>query len=544
MHGLMMQRPLLISQILEFAAGNFPDQEIVSRTTEGPIHRYTYPELAQRTRKLANALKKLGATEEDRIGTIAWNTYRHLEVYYATSGMGAICHTMNPRLPAEQFIYIVNHAKDKFIFVDLTFLPLMEKLYEHFPDVEGFIVMTDEEHMPQTDLPRVYCYETLIKDESDQFDWPEFDENTASSLCYTSGTTGNPKGVLYSHRSNVLHALFALAVPGLPIDERSVMLPVVPMFHVNAWGTPYFGLIAGAKLVFPGPGMDGESLANLMEDEKVTDAWGVPTVWLGLLGYMRKAGKKFSTLKRTLIGGSALPKSMIQEFRDAHGVEAIQGWGMTEMSPLGTIATPRPSQMEGDWNEELRLRATQGRLVYGVEMKIVDAEGKELPHDGEAQGELLVRGNAVISGYYENPEATRKAIDDDGWFRTGDVSVISPDGFMEIVDRVKDVIKSGGEWISSIDLENEAIAHPGLAEAAVIGVRHEKWQERPLLVAVKAEDADVTREDVLKFLEERVAKWWLPDDVVFVDELPHGATGKLQKAKLRDDFKDYKLPTE
>ncbi|MFC4259712.1 long-chain-fatty-acid--CoA ligase [Marinobacter lacisalsi] len=544
MHGLMMQRPLLISQILEFAAGNFPDQEIVSRATEGPIHRYTYPEMAQRTRKLANALKKLGATEEDRIGTIAWNTYRHLEVYYATSGMGAICHTMNPRLPAEQFIYIVNHAKDKFIFVDLTFLPLMEKLYEHFPDVEGFIVMTDEEHMPQTDLPRVYCYETLIKDESDQFDWPEFDENTASSLCYTSGTTGNPKGVLYSHRSNVLHALFALAVPGLPIDERSVMLPVVPMFHVNAWGTPYFGLIAGAKMVFPGPGLDGESLANLIEDEKVSDAWGVPTVWLGLLGHMRKAGKKFSTLKRTLIGGSALPKSMIQEFRDAHGVEAIQGWGMTEMSPLGTIATPRPSQMEGDWNEELRLRATQGRLVYGVEMKIVDAEGKALPHDGESQGELLVRGNAVISGYYENPEATKKAMDDDGWFRTGDVSVISPDGFMEIVDRVKDVIKSGGEWISSIDLENEAIAHPGLAEAAVIGVRHEKWQERPLLVAVKAEDSDVTREDVLKFLEERVAKWWLPDDVVFVDELPHGATGKLQKAKLRDDFKDYTLPTE
>ncbi|MFL1407166.1 long-chain-fatty-acid--CoA ligase [Marinobacter sp. M1N3S26] len=544
MHGLMMQRPLLISQILEFAAGNYPDQEIVSRTTEGPIHRYTYPELAQRTRKLANALKKLGVTEEDRIGTIAWNTYRHLEIYYASSGMGAICHTMNPRLPAEQFIYIINHAKDKFIFVDLTFLPLMEKLHEHFPDVEGYIVMTDEEHMPQTDLPRVYCYETLIKDEPDQFEWPEFDENTASSLCYTSGTTGNPKGVLYSHRSNVLHALFALTVSGLPLDERSTILPVVPMFHVNAWGTPYFGLIAGTKLVFPGPGLDGENLANLIEDEKVTDAWGVPTVWLGLLGYMKKAGKKFSTLTRTLIGGSAVPKSMIEDFRDNFGVEAIQGWGMTEMSPLGTVATPRPSQRDGDWNEELRLRASQGRLVFGVEMKIVDAEGKELPHDGESQGELLVRGNAVISGYYENPEATKKALDKDGWFHTGDVSVITPDGFMEIVDRVKDVIKSGGEWISSIDLENEAIAHPGLAEAAVIGVRHEKWQERPLLVAVKNEDADVTREDVLKFLEERVAKWWLPDDVVFVDELPHGATGKLQKAKLRDDFKDYRLPTE
>lgn len=544
MHGLMMNRPLLISQILEFAAGNYPDQEIVSRTTEGPIHRYTYPELAQRTRKLANALRKLGASEEDRIGTIAWNTYRHLEVYYASSGMGAVCHTMNPRLPADQLVYIVNHAKDRFIFVDLTFLPLLEKLHDRFPDVEGFIVMTDQDHMPQTDLPRVYCYETLISNESDRFEWPEFDENTASSLCYTSGTTGNPKGVLYSHRSNVLHALFVLSISGVPIDERSSILPVVPMFHVNAWGVPYFGLIAGVKMVFPGPGLDGENLANLIEDEQVTDAWGVPTVWLGLLGYMRQKGKKFSSLKRTLIGGSALPRAMIQEFREKHDVEAIQGWGMTEMSPLGTVATPRPSQLGGDWEKELRIRGTQGRLMFGVEMKIVDAEGNELPHDGKSQGELLVRGNAVINGYYENPEATAKALDDDGWFHTGDVSVISPDGFMEIVDRVKDVIKSGGEWISSIDLENEAIAHPGLAEAAVIGIRHEKWQERPLLVAVREKDADVTREDVLNFLGERVAKWWLPDDVVFVDELPHGATGKLQKAKLRDDFKDYKLPTE
>ena len=544
MHGLMMNRPLLISQILEFAAGNYPDQEIVSRTTEGDIHRYTYPEMAQRTRQLANALKKLGASEEDRIGTIAWNTYRHLEVYYASSGMGAICHTMNPRLPADQLIYIVNHAKDKFIFVDLTFLPLLEKLYEHFPDVEGFVVMTDEANMPETSLPRVYCYETLIKGESDQFEWPEFDENTASSLCYTSGTTGNPKGVLYSHRSNVLHALFVLSISGVPIDENSTILPVVPMFHVNAWGTPYFGLIAGVKLVFPGPALDGESLSNLIEDEKVSDAWGVPTVWLGLLAHKRQKGETFSTLKRTLIGGSALPKAMIQEFKEKHNVEAIQGWGMTEMSPLGTVATPRPSQRGGDWEKELKLRGTQGRLMFGVEMKIVDAEGNDLPHDGESQGELLVRGNAVISGYYENEEATKKAIDKDGWFHTGDVSVISPDGFMEIVDRVKDVIKSGGEWISSIDLENEAIAHPKLAEAAVIGIRHEKWQERPLLVAVKEPDVEVTREEVLQFLEERVAKWWLPDDVVFVDELPHGATGKLQKAKLRENFKDYKLPTE
>ncbi|MCC5858800.1 MAG: long-chain-fatty-acid--CoA ligase [Ectothiorhodospiraceae bacterium] len=543
MRGLMMDRPLMISQIIEFAAMNFPDQEIVSRTTEGPIHRYTYPELAKRSRQLANALEKLGAQPEDRIGTIAWNTYRHLEIYYATSGMGAICHTMNPRLPADQLIYIVNHAKDRFIFVDLTFLPLLEKLHEHFPDVEGFVVMTDEANMPKTDLPRVHCYETLIKDQPGTYAWPEFDEHTASSMCYTSGTTGNPKGVLYSHRSTVLHALYVLSLSGVPINEDSSILPVVPMFHVNAWGSPYFGLIAGAKLVFPGPKLDGPSLAELIEEEQVTDAWGVPTVWLGLLGHMRQQGKTFSSLKRTLIGGSALPRAMITEFREKHGVEAIQGWGMTEMSPLGTVAVPRPS-MRGDWDRELDIRGKQGRLMFGVEMKIVDADGNALPHDGKSQGELLVRGNAVINGYYENEEATAKAFSEDGWFRTGDVSTIDPDGYMEIVDRVKDVIKSGGEWISSIDLENEAVAHPEVAEAAVIGVRHAKWQERPLLIVVREQGSSVGKDQLLQFLEERVAKWWLPDDVVFVDELPHGATGKLQKAKLREQFKDYKLPTE
>ncbi len=543
MQGMMMNRPLLISQILEFAEDNYPDQEIVSRTVDGSVHRYTYPDLARRSRQLANALERLGVQPEDRIGTIAWNTYRHLEIYYASSGIGAICHTMNPRLPADQLVYIVNHAKDRFIFVDLTFLPLLEKLHDQFPDVEGFVVMSDEASMPQTDLPRVHCYETLVNAETDDYVWPEFDENTASSLCYTSGTTGNPKGVLYSHRSNVLHALFVLGISGMPIDENSVFLPVVPMFHVNAWGTAYFGLIAGVKMVFPGPHLDGHSLANLIEDERVTDAWGVPTVWLGLLGYMRQQGKTFSSLKRTLIGGSALPKAMIEEFREKYGVEAIQGWGMTEMSPLGTVAAPRPAH-RSNWQRELEVRGKQGRRLFGVDMKIVDAEGRSLPHDGKSQGELLVRGNAVISGYYENPEATAKAIDKDGWFHTGDVSVIDPDGFMEIVDRVKDVIKSGGEWISSIDLENEAIAHPGLAEAAVIGIRHSKWQERPLLVAVREKGSNVTREEVLAFLEQRVARWWLPDDVVFVEELPHGATGKLQKARLREDYKEYTLPTE
>ncbi len=543
MRGLMMDRPLMISQIIEFAAVNFPDQEIVSRTAEGELHRYTYPEAARRSRKLAKALQALGVQPEDRIGTIAWNTYRHLELYYATSGMGAICHTMNPRLPADQLIYIVNHANDRFIFVDTTFLPLLEKLHTHFPNVEGFIVMTDEAHMPKTELPRVHCYETLLKAQDDNFRWPEFDEHTASSMCYTSGTTGNPKGVLYSHRSTVLHALMVLSISGVPINEDSSILPVVPMFHVNAWGVPYFGLIAGAKLVFPGPKLDGPSLAELIEGEQVTDAWGVPTVWLGLLGHMRQTGSKFSSLKRTLIGGSAAPRAMITEFREKHGVEAIQGWGMTEMSPLGTVSIPRPS-MRGDWGKELEIRGKQGRQVFGVEMKIVDSNGQALPHDGKSQGELLVRGNAVVSGYYENPEANAKAFDSEGWFRTGDVSVIDPDGFMEIVDRVKDVIKSGGEWISSIDLENEAVAHPELAECAVIGVSHKKWAERPLLIAVREQGSGVTREDVLAFLEERIAKWWLPDDVVFVDELPHGATGKLQKAKLREQFKDYRLPTE
>ncbi len=543
MRGLMMDRPLLVSQIVEFAAQNFPDQEIVSRTTEGPIHRYTYPEMAQRTRKLAKALEALGAKPEDRIGTIAWNNYRHLEIYYASSGIGAICHTLNPRLPAEQMIYIINHAQDRFIFTDLTFLPLLEKLHDQFSSVEGFVVMTDKANMPDTSLPRVYCYETLVESEDDNYVWPEFDENTASSLCYTSGTTGNPKGVLYSHRSNVLHALFVLSLSGVPLDEESTILPVVPMFHVNAWGSPYFGLLAGVKMVFPGPKLDGASLSDLIEDEQVTDAWGVPTVWMGLLGHKRETGTSFSSLKRTLIGGSALPRAMIDEFKQKHDVEAIQGWGMTEMSPLGTVATVRPS-MRGDWQRELKIRGTQGRLMFGVEMKIVDAKGNALAHDGKSQGELLVRGNAVISGYYENPQANENAFDEDGWFRTGDVSVIDPDGYMEIVDRVKDVIKSGGEWISSIDLENEAVAHPELAEAAVIGVRHQKWQERPLLIAVRAKGSNVSKEDVIKFLEERVAKFWLPDDVVFVEELPHGATGKLQKAKLREDFKDYTLPTE
>ncbi|SEO99981.1 3-(methylthio)propionyl-CoA ligase [Aquisalimonas asiatica] len=543
MRGLMMDRPLLISQIIEYAASNFPDQEVVSRTVEGELHRYTYRDAARRSRQLAHALQKLGVQKTDRVATVAWNTYRHLEIYYATSGIGAICHTINPRLPADQFTYIVNHAEDQYLFVDLTFVPLLEKLQDHLKGLKGVVIMTDRAHMPETGMSNVHCYEDLIADEPTEFQWPEFDEHTASSLCYTSGTTGNPKGVLYSHRSTVLHSFFVLSVPGLTMDEESAMLPVVPMFHVNAWGVPYFGPMVGAKLVFPGPRLDGESLEELMNSEGVTDAWGVPTVWLGLLKHMRDAGKRFKSLKHVLIGGSAAPRAMLKEFKETYNVEGLQGWGMTEMSPIGTVSLVRPGDQGRSAEEQLDIKCKQGRAVFGVEMKIVDADGNRLPHDGDAFGELLVRGPAILSGYYENPEANAKAFDDEGWFRTGDVAKIDPEGYMEIVDRTKDVIKSGGEWISSIDLENAAVGHPEIAEAAVIAAAHPKWDERPLLVCVRVEGASVDKDGVLEYLSEHVAKWWLPDDVVFVEELPHSATGKLQKARLREDFKDYTLPT-
>jgi len=542
MHGLMMNRQLLISQILEYAAVNYPEQEVVSRSTEGDIHRYRFPELRARTSQLAHALAKLGVRQDDRIGTVAWNNYRHLEIYYAVSGMGAICHTINPRLSGEQFKYIVDHAEDQYLFVDLTFVPLLEKLHEKLGTVKGYIIMTDRAHMPETPLPNALCYEELLAGCPEQYDWPEFDENQASSLCYTSGTTGNPKGVLYSHRSTLLHAFSVVAFPGVDFGEQSALLPVVPMFHVNAWGMPYFALMTGSKLVFPGPKLDGASLAELINDEDVTDAWGVPTVWLGLLRHMRETGSRFTKLEHVQIGGSAAPRAMIREFQDEFGVEAIQGWGMTEMSPVGTVSQPTPGmrrRMSED--EQLTVRGKQGRALFGVQMKIVDADGKALPHDGEAQGELLVRGPAITSGYYRNEEANAKAFDDEGWFRTGDVATIDPDGYMEIVDRVKDVIKSGGEWISSIDLENEAVGHPDVAEAAVIGIRHSKWAERPLLVVVPNPGADLDAAGLIEYLRGRVVDWWLPNDVVFVDELPHSATGKLQKTKLREDFRDFRF---
>jgi fatty-acyl-CoA synthase len=453
--------------------------------------------------------------------------------------MGAVMHTINPRLFPEQIVYIVNHAEDKFVFFDLTFVPLIEKLAPLCKTVKGWVVMTDRAHMPAS-LPDALCYEDLVNSHSDQFDWPEFNENTASSLCYTSGTTGNPKGVLYSHRSTVLHAYAAALPDALNLSARDVVLPVVPMFHANAWSLPYAGALVGSKLVFPGAGLDGKSLYELFEAEKVTVSAGVPTVWLALLQYVGQGKLKFSTMNRTVIGGSACPPAMIKSFQDEYGVQVLHAWGMTEMSPLGTAGTLKAKHVGLPPAERLAIQAKQGRAIYGVDMKIVDGDGKDLPWDGKAFGDLLVRGPWICKGYFkgEGGDPLRG-----GWFPTGDVATIDADGFMQITDRSKDVIKSGGEWISSIDLENIAVAHPAIAEAAVIGVRHPKWDERPLVIAVKKPGAEVTREEMLKFYEGKIAKWWMPDDVVFVDQLPHTATGKLLKTKLRTEFQEHKLPT-
>ena len=541
MQGLMMQMPLAISSLIIHADKNHGDTEIVSRTVEGGIHRYTYSDAHRRSRQVANALGKLGVKFGDRIGTLAWNGYRHFELYYGVSGMGAILHTVNPRLFPEQIAYIVNHAEDQYVFFDLTFVPLIDGVAPHCKNVKGWVAMTDRAHMPQMKTPNVLCYEDLVGGESDAYEWPSFDENTASSLCYTSGTTGNPKGALYSHRSTILHTYAAALPDALNLSARDVVLPVVPMFHVNAWGLPYTCALAGAKLVLPGAGLDGASLHQLFEEEGVTMSAGVPTVWLGLLGYMKQNNLKFTTMNRTVIGGSACPPAMIRTFQDEYGVRVLHAWGMTEMSPLGTGCTLKAKHLKQSKDEQLAVQVKQGRAIYGVDMKIIDGEGKSLPWDGKAFGNLMVKGPWIIREYFKaeggNP------LSPDGWFPTGDVATIDRDGFMQITDRSKDVIKSGGEWISSIDLENTAVAHPAVAEAAVIGVRHPKWDEWPLLIVVKKKDAQVTREELLKFFEGKVAKWWLPDDVVFVDQLPHTATGKLLKTKLRQEFQGYQLPT-
>lgn len=541
MLGLMQDRPLLISSLIEFAALNHPDEEIVSRTIEGPIHRYTYKDCAIRSRQLAKALEKLGVEQGDRIGTVAWNGYRHVEIYYGVSGMGAVCHTINPRLFPEQIIYIINHAEDKYIFTDLTFVPLIEKLIDHLPNVKGFVIMTDETNMPETALPNVICYENLLATADDDYQWPVFDERTASSLCYTSGTTGNPKGVLFSNRSTVIHSYAVCTLDGLGLSNMESILPVVPMFHVNAWGIPYAAAMCGAKMVLPGARMDGEALYELMETEAVTLSAGVPTVWMMLLDYMKENNKKFSTMQRTVIGGAAAPGAMIETFEKEYNVNVIHAWGMTEMSPLGTACNLKKKHLGLSQDEKIKLSLKQGRALYGVDMKIVDGTGNDLPWDGKAFGNLLVRGPWITSAYFRDEGGC--VIDDDDWFDTGDVATIDADGYMQITDRSKDVIKSGGEWISSIDVENKAVGCPGIAEAAVIAVSHPKWDERPLLIAVKKPDATVTKEAVIDHLKGTLAKWQLPDDVIFVNELPHTATGKLLKTKLRSEYKDYKLPT-
>ncbi|MBB1635486.1 3-(methylthio)propionyl-CoA ligase [Cupriavidus sp. UME77] len=535
--GQMMSEPLLISSIIKHAARHYGGTEIVSRRTEGDLHRYTYRDCELRSRKLAQAIAALGVQSGDRVGTLAWNGYRHLEIYYGVSGSGAVCHTVNPRLFPEQVAYIINHAEDQYVFFDATFLPLVEGVAAHCPGVKGWVMMSDRSHMPAQAKVPLLCYEDLIDAQDGNYTWPQFDENTASSLCYTSGTTGNPKGALYSHRSTVLHS-YASALPdALGCSARDVILPVVPMFHVNAWGLPYSVPLVGAKLVLPGAKLDGASVYELFENEKVTFSAGVPTVWLGLLQYVQANNLKFSTFNRTVIGGSAAPPAMIRALK-ALGVETIHAWGMTEMSPLGTSCKLLARHNDLPEDEQQKIQEKQGRVIYGVDMKIVDGDGNELPWDGKAFGDLHVRGPWVIEHYYRNDASPLV----DGWFPTGDVATIDPDGYMQITDRSKDVIKSGGEWISSIDIENVAAAHPAVHMAACISCYHPKWDERPLLVVMKKPGAEVTREELLKYFEGKVAKWWIPDDVAFVTEIPLTATGKMQKLKLREQFKDYRLP--
>ena len=541
MQGSMMQMPLLISSLLAHAERHHPEQEIVSRRVEGDIHRTTYKELAARVRRLAKALEGRGLKQSDRIATLAWNGYRHLELYYAVSGAGAIIHTINPRLHPDQVTYIADHAEDTTLFFDLTFLPLVESIAARVKTIKTFVAMIDRDKMPASStIPNLLCYEDLLAEADDDYAWPQIDENLASTLCYTSGTTGNPKGALYSHRSTVLHA-FAGALPdAFNVSASDCILPVVPMFHVNAWGLPYVACMTGAKVVFPGAGLDGKSLYELFEAEGVTMAAGVPTVWQGLLTHVQGNNLKFTTMRRTVIGGSACPPAMIETFEKQFNVHVIHAWGMTELSPLGTVCSFKFKHKHLPLDQQLALQAKQGRGLFGIDMKIVDPSGHDLPWDGQASGDLLVRGHWVIDNYFK-AESSSPLVD--GWFHTGDVAKIDPDGYMQITDRSKDVIKSGGEWIGSIDLENIAVAHPAVAMAACIAAKHPKWDERPLLVVVKKPGMEVSRDELLKFFEGRIAKWWTPDDVVFVESIPLGATGKMQKNKLREQFRDYTLPT-
>jgi acyl-CoA synthetase (AMP-forming)/AMP-acid ligase II len=541
MFGQMMDRPLLISSIARHAELQHPRREIVSIVADNPRHRYTYRDAFARARKLANALKRLGIQRGDRIATLAWNDYRHFEIYYGVSGSGFVCHTINPRLFEEQIIYIINHAEDRWLFLDPVFVPLLEKLQSRLPRLEGFIVMTDDAHMPATQLSRAQSYESLLADESDDFEWPEFDERLASSLCYTSGTTGDPKGVLYSHRSTVLHCYAAALPDAMALSAREVVMPVVPMFHVNAWGMPYSCAMVGAKLVFPGPKMgDAETLQKLIEEEGVTYSAGVPTVWQGLVAYLEKTGKRVDSLSTIVSGGSAVPLALMKQLRERHQVEVLHAWGMTETSPIGTIRSLSPEARALPEEQRAPLHVRQGRTVFGIELKVTDDSGNEVPRDGKTFGALKVRGPWVAASYYKRQ--ADDVFEADGWFNTGDVATICPLGYMQITDRTKDVIKSGGEWISSIELENLAVAHPAVAQAAAIAISHPKWQERPLLVVVLKPGASATREELLEFFHGKVAKWWIPDDVAFVEKLPLTATGKLSKLQLREQFAGYQFP--
>ncbi|KRX07372.1 hypothetical protein PPERSA_06987 [Pseudocohnilembus persalinus] len=543
--GLMVDEQLNIKNIMEFAEKFNPNQEIVTRTIEGPIHRYTMKESAVRQRKVSQALKDLGIKVSDRVGTIAMNTYRHFELYYGISCYGAVLNTINPRLHPEQLTYIVNHANDILLFIDLPFLPIIEKLWNTFKCIKKVIILTDSAHMPKESPLQEYllCYEDLIAKYDGVYKWPELDEYAASSLCYTSGTTGNPKGVLYSHRSTLIHTYRIAGGFTAGLNGESTLLPVVPMFHANAWGLVYCAPICGFKLVLPGIKMDGASIYELISQEQVVVSFGVPTVWNMLLKYCAENGKKMTSLKGTYIGGSAVPQSLIKGFWTDHDCVVYQGWGMTEMSPLGTLTQLTPEIQKLPLSERQAYSGKAGKAVFGCDMKIIDENGKELPHDGEQQGELIVRGPSIASAYFNDDK--KDVFLKDGWFMTGDIAKIDQNGWLTITDRSKDVIKSGGEWVSSLDLEDAAMGHPNVYEAAVIGVYHPKWDERPLLIVNKKnKDKELTKEDLKQFLVNKVAKFWLPDDIVIVDkELPKQATGKIWKRVLREDYKDYKLPT-
>jgi len=544
MLGLMQNQALSIASLIDFAERHHGAGEIVSRRVEGDIHRYTYRQAAQRSRQLANALDALKLLPGERVASIAWNGYRHFEMYFGVSGSGRVLHTINPRMHPDQIAWVIHHAQDQLLCFDLTFLPIVQAIHTKCPSVKHWVALCDADKLPvDSGIPHLLSYEALLAAQATRYTWPELDENTASSMCYTSGTTGNPKAVLYSHRSTVLHA-YAAALPDvMAISARDSILPVVPMFHVNAWGIPYSAALTGAKLVLPGPGLDGKSVYELIELEQVTYAAGVPTVWQMLLGHVQSKGLTFSSLKRTVIGGSACPPAMISTFNDAYGVEVLHVWGMTELSPLGTVCSLKNQHLKLSDADKMKVRLKQGRALYGIDMKIVDGEGAELPWDGHSCGDLLVKGPWVLREYFKG-EGDTAAIKPlvDGWFPTGDVANIDADGYMQITDRSKDLIKSGGEWISSIEIENIAVAHPAIAMAACIGIQHPKWDERPVVAVVKKPGMEVSRDELLAFYQGKTAKWQIPDDVVFLDAIPMGATGKMQKSKLRELFKDYVLP--